>query len=134
MKKIEEISIKTVDQNKLIDFLAITLNDNEELYIDKFAIYEDKWCVDTDCIFWPIQKKHIDGKIQSVLDIDCRIKKLTAERGWTLLIDMPDFVKSILLDDFIKISNEVKFIDFIRYNYNFRIRVNQSLFMKYINQ
>ena len=136
MKKfniIEEIIVKTVDAKKLIDFLAIKLNDGEELYIDKFAIFEDRFGIDTDCCFWEIESKHIDNKIQPVIEVECRIKKRTPN-GYTIRMDKPDFTKLVPLKDYFDISNEVKLIDFIRYNYNPRIVGNQILLMKYIKR
>ena len=129
---IEDITVKTVDTKKLIEFLAIELNNDEELYIDRFAIFEDKFGIDTDCCFWEIEAKHIDNKIQPVIEVECRIKKIKPDGGYSMRMDKADFTKAIPLKDYFDISNEVRLIDFIRYNYNPRIEGNQRLLMKYI--
>ena len=130
--KIENVTVKTVEIEKLTKFLAIKLNEYEQLYISSFAVFEDKFGIDTDCCFWEIQNQHFNDEIQPVIEIECRIKKRTKD-GYSIRMDKPDFVKTISLKDYFNISKEVKLIDFIRYNYNPRIKGNQQLLMKYIN-
>ena len=130
--KINDIVVNTVDNKKLTDFLAISLNSNEKLYFSKFCVYEDKFGIDIDCCFWNIENKHIDNKIQPVIDIECRIKKYT-DGIYSIRMDKPDFTKTITLEDYLKLSSEIKLTDFIRYNYNPRIIYNQNLLIKYIN-
>jgi hypothetical protein len=48
-------------------------------------------------------------------------------------MDGPDFIAVVPLEEFFKIAEDVKLIDFIRYNYNPRIQRNQVELMKYIN-
>lgn len=130
---IETIKIRTVDKEKLIDFLNIQLNENEELSVDSFGIFEDIYGVDSDCCFWPLYDAHIDSDFVRVIDVECRIKKMKSEGGgYSIRMDRPDFIKTISLEDYLSISEEIKLIDFIRYNYNPRIEANQRLFMKYL--
>ena len=130
--KIEDVIVKTVETQELIEFLAIKLNENEQLRIGRFAVFEDKFAIDTDCCFGKIQNQHFNDEIQPVIEIECRIKKRTKD-GCSIRMDKPDFVKTISLKDYFKLSKEVALIDFIRYNYNPRIERNQRLLMKYIN-
>jgi hypothetical protein len=62
--KIETIKVKTVAKEKLIEFLAIPLNEKEQLSIDTFAVFEDKFAVDTDCCFWAISNKYHNNNPQ----------------------------------------------------------------------
>jgi hypothetical protein len=132
--KIENLTVKTVKRDKLIEFLAIPLNENEELNIDNFAVYEKMYGIDIDCCFWDIHDAMFDNKIQPVIDIECRIRKYNEEGGYSIRMDRADFVKTISLDDYFKIAEEVKLIDFIRFNYNPRITSNQKLLIQYIRQ
>lgn len=132
--KIGNIVVKTVNKEKLIDFLAIPLNPNEELVIDTFAVYEQKFGIDTDCCFWEIHQGYFNNKIQPVIDIECRIKRHKGGNSYTIRMDKADFFKTISLEDYLSLAEEVKLIDFIRYNYNPRIKGNQKLLMKYIKE
>jgi hypothetical protein len=132
--KIEDIKVKTVSVENLEKFLAIELPENQKLNIDKFAVFEDKFGIDIDCCFWDLQSGHFNDKIQKVVDVDCRIKHYKEDGSSTMRMDKPDFVKTISLDDYISISEEVNLVDFIRFNYNPRISQNQSLLMKYIRE
>jgi hypothetical protein len=132
--KIENLTVKTVKKEKLIEFLAIPLKENEELSIDNFAVYENLFGIDKDCCFWDIHNAMFDDKIQPVIDIECRIKKHNGEGSYSIRMDRADFVKTISLDDYFKISEEMKLVDFIRFNYNPRITSNQQLLMKHIRQ
>ncbi len=132
---IENIEIRTVEKEKLIDFLNIQLEENQELHLDSFAVFEDKFGIDTDCCFWPIQQEHFENKIQPTIEIECRIKKHKPEGGgYSIRMDRADFVKTISLGDYLKMSKKMKLIDFIRYNYNPRIQGNQRLLMQHIKQ
>lgn len=130
---IENIEIRTVDNKKLIDFLNIQLEENQELHFDSFGIFEDKFGIDTDCCFWILQYNHINDKIVKTIDIEFRIKKLKPEGGgYSIRMDGPDFIKTISLEDYLSISENIKLTEFIRYNYNPRIQGNQKLLMQYI--
>lgn len=130
--KIQDIKVKTVSIENLEKFLAIELPENQKLIIDKFAVFEDKFVIDIDCCFWQLQNSHFNNKIQTVIDIECRIKKFKEDGSYSIRMDRADFVKTISLEDYISISEEVNLIDFIRFNYNPRISGNQSLLMEYI--
>jgi len=129
---IQSIKVKTVDTEKLIDFLAISLNENEKLSIDNFAIFEDKFQIDTDCCFSQIQNFHINNKIFPMIEIECRIKKYNSKGGYSIRMDGPDFIKGISLEKYLELATEVDLVDFIRFDYNPRIQDNQKLLMKYI--
>ena len=131
---IQNIKVKTIDTEKLIDFLAISLNENEKLSIDKFAIFEDKFQIDTDCCFSKIINHHINDQLCSMIEIECRIKKYNSDGGYLIKMGEPDFIKAISLKKYLEIAEEVNLTDFIRFNYNPRITSNQKLLMKYINQ
>ncbi len=131
---IQDIKVKTVSVEKLIEFLAISLNQNEKLSIDKFAIFEDKFQIDIDCCFSLLIPVHFENKIQPMIDIPCRIKSYNSEGGYSIRTDRPDFIKSIKMEDYLKLATEVNLVDFIRLDYNPRITSNQKLLMKYINQ
>jgi hypothetical protein len=131
---IQDLKVKTVDKEKLIDFLQISLSENEKLSIDSFAIFEDKFGIDIDCCFWEIHNEHFNNEIQPVIEIECRIKKYNKAGSYSIRMDKADFVKTISLADYFKMSSEVSLTDFIRFNYNPRIESNQRLLMKYINQ
>lgn len=131
---IQDVKVKTVDREKLIDFLAITLKANEKLSIESFAVFEEKFAIDIDCMFWEIQQEHFNNIIQPVIEIDCRIKKYKEDGSYSIRTDKADFAKTISLSDYLSMANEVKLIDFIRYNYNPRIQGNQRLLMQYINK
>jgi hypothetical protein len=132
--KIENLTVKTVKEEKLIEFLAITLKENEELSIENFAVYDNLFGIDIDCCIWHIHDAMFNDKIQPVIDIECRIKKYNDEGSYSIRIDRADFVKTISLEDYFKMSEEMKLVDFIRFDYNPRISKNQSLLMKYIRK
>lgn len=132
--KIQDIKVKTVSKEKLEDFLGIELPVNQKLSIDNFAVFEDKFEIDTDCCFSELQKGHFNNKIQVVIDIPCRIKKFKEDGSYYIRVDKADFVKTISLEDYISISQEVNLVDFIRFNYNPRISQNQNLLMKWIRE
>ena len=132
--KIENITVKTVETEKLIDFLKIELKENQKLNIETFAVFENKFEIDPDCCFGEITKAHTDKKIDYVVNLECRIKNYKPDGSYSMRMDKPDFVKTISLEDYISISEEVNLVDFIRFNYNPRISQNQSLLMKYIRE
>jgi hypothetical protein len=134
MIKLEDITLRTVEKDKLYNFLDIILPENQKLHIDTFAVYKDVCAVDTDCCFWDIHEQHFDGKIQPVLMIECRIKKYDSEGRYSIRMDKSDFIKTVPLSDYLSISQEIKMTDFIRFNYNPRIESNQRLFLKHIEQ
>lgn len=129
---IQDIKVKTVDTEKLIDFLGIILSENEKLQIDRFAIFENKFQLDTDCVFSEIQNFHLNNKIQPVIEIACRIRTYKPNGSYTIRMDQPDFVKVISVKSYLRLATEVNLVDFIRFNYNPRIIQNQQLLMKYI--
>jgi hypothetical protein len=129
---IQNIKVKTVDTEKLIDFLGIKLKDNERLSIDSFAIYEDKFQIDSDCCFSEILKYHIKDQVYPMIQIECRIKKYDKKGSYTIRMDKPDFIKGISIEKYLSIATEVNLVDFIRFDYNPRIMGNQKLLMKYI--
>ena len=132
--KIQDVNVKTVDTEKLIEFLAVQLAENEKLDIEKFAVFENKFEINIDCCFSEIHNGHFGTEIQPVIDIECRIKKYKPDGSYSLRMDKADFIKTISLEDYFKMATEVKLIDFIRFNYNPRIQGNQNLLMKYIKQ
>lgn len=132
--KIQNITVRTVEKQKLIDFLNVDLSQNEKLCISDFAIYEDKFAIHYDCVFWEIENKHFDNEIQAVIEIDCRIEHHKPDGSYSLRMDKADFSKTISVKDYLSLSKEVKLIDFISYNYNPRIISNQNLLMKYIKE
>lgn len=132
--KIQDIKVKTVSKEKLEQYLSVELPETEKLYINSFAVFEDKFGIDTDCCFWELNKAHFNNKIQTVIDIECRIRKYKSDGSYTIRMDKPDFVKTISLEEYISISEEVNLVDFIRFDYNPRISQNQSLLMKYIRE
>jgi hypothetical protein len=121
--KIQDIKLKTVETKKL--------NENETLHIDKFAIYERLFEIDTDCCFAELETQHFNDEIQPVIEIACRIKKRTPT-GYTIRMDKADFYKTISVKDYENMATEVMLVDFIRFNYNPRIESNQRLLMKHI--
>ena len=129
---IQSIKVKTVDTEKLIDFLGISLNENEKLSIDKFAIFEDKFQIDSDCCFSQILKYHWDNQICYMVQIECRIKKYNSKGSYSIRMDGPDLIKCISLEKYLEIAEEVNLTDFIRLDYNPRIQDNQKLLMQYI--
>lgn len=129
---IQDIKVKTVDTEKLIYFLGIILSENEKLEIDSFAIFEDKFQINTDCCFSEIQNFHLNNKIQPVIEIACRIRSYKENGSYTIRMDRPDFAKTISIKSYNRLATEVKLVDFIRFNYNPRIMGNQQLLMKYI--
>lgn len=130
--KIEEIIVKTASKDEIIKLINIQLEEDQEIYFNKIAVYRDLYDIDPDCCFSQINQHHIKGKIIPVLEIECRIKKRTPD-GYTIRMDGPDFIAVVPLEEFFKIAEDVKLIDFIRYNYNPRIQRNQVELMKYIN-
>lgn len=129
---IQDIKVKTVDTEKLIDFLAIILSENEKLNIDTFAIFEDKFQISPDCVFSEIQNFHLNNKVQPVIEISCRIRIYKPDGSYSIRMDQPDFVKIISVKSYLRLATEVNLVDFIRFNYNPRITSNQNLLMKYI--
>ena len=67
--KIQDIKVKVIDIEKLKAFLNVELEENQKLSIDKFAIFENQFGIDTDCCFWEIHSGHFNNKIQPVIDI-----------------------------------------------------------------
>lgn len=132
--KIENVIIKTVETEKLIDYLKIELKENEKLHIDKFGVWEDRFAIDSDCCFWELSNKHIENDVVAVIDVECRIKKFNKEGSYSMRMDKPDFSKTITLEEYLSISKEIHLIEFIRFNYNPRIQGNQKLLMQYIKE
>lgn len=132
--EIREVVVNTVDEAKLEKFLKIKLGKNEGLDIERFAIYQNKFMISPDCCFGKLVRSHTDEGIIEVIDIECRIKKFNKEGGYSIRMDEPDFIKTIKLIDYLKISKKVLLTDFIRFNYNPRIEQNQNLLMSYIQK
>ena len=76
-----------------------------KLSADSFAVFEDKFGIDTDCCFWELNKGHFNGKIQTVIDVECRIKNYKPDGSYSIRMDKADFVKTISLEDFISIAS-----------------------------
>jgi hypothetical protein len=131
---IQSIKVKTVDTEKLIDFLGIILPENEKLEIDRFAIFEDKFQINPDCCFSEIVNFHFENKAQPNIQISCRVKKLRPDGSFKIRMDHPDFTKLISVESYNSLATEVNLVDFIRFNYNPRIMGNQQLLMKYIRE
>lgn len=131
---IHSIKVKVVTDKNLINFLKVKLNKNEELSIDSFALWEDKYCVTKDCTFWEVTDRWYNDKSNKVIDVECRIKKYNETGGYSIRMDKADFICSITLKDYLSISTEMLLVDFIRFNYNPRIIDNQKLLMEYINE
>jgi hypothetical protein len=133
--KFENITLKTVPTEKLIAFFAVELPENEALDIPKLAIYEDKFWLDVDCCFNYLETHFVAlGKFVKMIEFDCRIKKFNDQGGYSIRTDQADFVKQISLDDYLKLAHDVKFTEFVRFNYNPRIVDNQSMFMKHLKR
>jgi len=98
--KIENVIIRTVETEKLIEFLAIELKENEKLSINKFGVFEDKFGIDTDCVFWIINNAYIDDVAQPSVDIECRIRTYAKDGSYTIRMDKADFVKTITLESY----------------------------------
>ena len=131
--KLEHITVQHVNTEKLIEHLNIELKENESLVIEKFAVWSDKYGIDTDCCFWEIVDKHIENVVVKCIDLECRIKKFDGDGSYRLRMDKADFVKTITLNDYLELAVDVQLVDFIRLDYNPRISTNQRLLMKYIN-
>ncbi len=129
---IQDIKVKTVNTEKLIDFLGIELPENQKLSIDKLAVFEDKFQINIDCNFSKIQKYHFNKKIQPCIELEFRIKYHKPDGSFIIRTDCPDFISPILLEDYFQLATEVNLVDFIRFDYNPRIMGNQNLLMKYI--
>lgn len=129
---IQDIKVKTIDTEKLIELLQISLNENEKLDIDRFAIFEHKFQINADCCFSEIKKFHHNNKVRPVIEINCRIRTYKPDGSYSIRMDEPDFVKIIPVTYYVFLATEVNLVDFIRYNYNPRIMGNQQLLMKYI--
>lgn len=130
--KIQDIKVKTVEVEKLIDFLGIQLLENEKLDIYKFALFEDKFQIDTDCCFSEIEHFHFENKVEACVQISCRVKTFKADGSFKIRMNRPDFIKIISVESYNSLATEVNLVDFIRFNYNPRITGNQQLLMKYI--
>ena len=131
---IKDIKVRTVNLDELIKYLSIKLPEKQELAIDKFAVFEDKFVIDSDCCFSHVEHYHIDNEIKSYIEISCRVKKFNDDKSYSIRMDRADFTKLISLENFISISHDVDLIEFIRYNYNPRITSNQNLLLDYIKQ
>lgn len=132
--KIENITVQHVKKEKLIDYLNIQLKENESLVIENFAVWSDKFGIDIDCCFWEIVDKYIDNNIVKCIELECRIKKYDGNGSYRLRIDKADFVKTITLNEYLELSEDVQLVDFIRLDYNPRITQNQKLLMEYIRE
>lgn len=131
--KLEHITVQHVNTEKLIEHLNIELKENESLVVEKFAVWSDKYGIDTDCCFWEIVDKYIDTNVVKCIELECRIKKYDGNGGYRLRMDKADFVKTITLNEYLELSEDVQLVDFIRLDYNPRISTNQRLLMKHIN-
>ncbi len=130
---IKDVIVRKIDSKKLLSFLNIELEENQELEVSSFALYKDKIELTPDCCFGYLPKKHFKGKIQTVVDVACHIVKINKDKGIRSYPMNPSFYKAVAFDDLKLLSEKVKLIDFIRYNYNPRIIQNQNLLMKHIN-
>jgi hypothetical protein len=129
---IQDIKVKTVSVEKLIEFLAIDMPKGQKLSVDTLAVFEDKFQINTDCIFCRIQNYHFNKKMQPCIELEFRIKNYKPDGSYTIRMDRPDFIYPIPLEDYFQIATEVNIVDFIRLDYNPRITSNQKLLMKYI--
>lgn len=131
---IQDIKIFAVESEALEKLMAIELPENEKLSVDRFALFENKFGIDPDCCFWPLELAHLDNKIQTVVEIACRIKKYDDKGTYSIRMDKPDFIKLIPIADLLAIATTMNLVDFIRFNYNPRISSNQNLLMKHIRE
>lgn len=131
--KIDSIKVNVVSEKDLVNFLNVKLKHKEELSVEYFALWEDKYCITPDCTFWEVTDRWYNNKSNKVIDIECRVKKYNNEGGYSIRMDKSDFVCTITLKDYLALAKEVDLIEFIRYNYNPRIQANQKLLMEYIN-
>lgn len=131
---ISDVKVKSVKSEKLVEFLAIKLKENQKLNVENFCVFDNFFMIDSDCCFGEIINGHFDNVIQPIIEIECRIKTYNSDGGYSLRMDKPDFVKIILLSQYLELATEINLIDFIRFNYNPRIMSNQNLLMKHINQ
>lgn len=131
---IEKIVVRRVCVEKLIAFFDVQLQENERLYFDDVAVWNDTFWISTDCTFSSVVDRHYDSKIHKVIDVECRVNKYKEDGSYSMRMDKPDFVKAISLEDFKSVSDEWFLKDFIRFNYNSRIISNQKLFMEYVRE
>lgn len=127
--KLKDMLVQVVDEKKLVEFLAVELPKNQELYLHSFAVWNNHFEVTPDVCFSEIYCHHFNGEIQPVLEIECQIKKWNEERT-SYSVGGVDFIKVMALKDYLALSVEKKLTDYIRYNYNPRIMSNQRLFVK----
>ncbi|MFB9055037.1 hypothetical protein ACFFVB_18295 [Formosa undariae] len=130
---LENKVIQTVKNDKLIDFLNIKLNQNEQLMINSFAVLYGEWLIDPDSCFWPVCTRYENNEFIKYIDIECRIKKQNPDGSFRFRIDRADFIHSIKLTDYIYLSEQMMLTDYLRYNYNPRIIRNQNLLIEAIN-
>lgn len=131
--EIKNITVQYVSREKLIDFLNIKLQKDEKLVIENFAIWSDKYGIDIDCCFWELANHHINNEVKKCIEVECRIRRKTKD-GYTMRMDRADFVKTISLNDYLNLAEDMQLVDFIRFNYNPRIIGNQRLLMKHIKE
>lgn len=129
---IEDEMVMEVDKEKLKALLDVKVTEWQELDCRTFAIWEDKICVDPDCVFWDTEKKLISGKVLTVVEVACRFIEIDPQTKSKSFNTVPDFSADVEVETLKGISKEVRLVDFIRFNYNPRIMGNQKLLMKHI--
>lgn len=127
----EDIQVRVVDTEKLIELFGISVPENQRLKIQKECVFEDHFMICTDCMFSEIKQYHHKGKIQKCLLFECSFDTKTSENGWK--IGTTRFGKFMTYDEFLANSKLMPITDFIRHNYNPRIIENQNLLLEYIN-
>jgi hypothetical protein len=130
---IESISVKKVERDILKESLKIPVTDNSLLEIRNFCVYEDAFCIDNDCVFWEIENKYFEGKVQKVISIPCWLH-IVDSNGFQSTHYYSDFSADISLEAYLKMAERINLTDFIRYNYNPRIISNQRLLLKFISE
>ena len=132
IKSLEQIKVRVINTEKLKELLSIVVPDNQRLNIKKECLYADAFMICTDCLFSEVQQYYHKGSIQKCLLFECSFDTQTTENGWS--IGTTRFGKLITVKDFLIHSELIPITEFIRYNYNPRIKGNQNLLLEYINE
>lgn len=130
--KIEDVKVFQLDKDKLTEKIKInSLKEQDELRIESIAIFSHHFDIDTDCCFSRLNNQLIDSEIKTVINIPCRVVTKN-ENGGMSFSAMPNFYITLTIAEFKEVANEVFLTDFIRFNYNPRIKKNQEMLLEYI--
>ena len=133
--ELSQIMVDHVKPEKLSTYLSIDLPENQELTICNFAVMDSHFIIETDACFSEIgYPYHYEGKIQPVIEIVCFISHWNPDRTQCTNCINPDFIKIIPLEDYLQLSEKKKLIEFVRWDYNGRIKQNQKLLIEELNK